>query len=172
MKFKPTQTQFPMIKQIVATVYVVDQEKILLIHHRKLNKWLPPGGHLDANEIPSEAAKREVLEETGYEVELISDEHIWVERRNASSLPRPYLCLLEEIPAHGDTPAHQHIDFCYLGKVTGGSPLFNQREIQSMKWFDWEELQGLKPDLDIFEETLQVIRKILNPALALNNVVD
>jgi 8-oxo-dGTP pyrophosphatase MutT (NUDIX family) len=44
---------------------VVDGERVLLLFHAKLAMWLPPGGHVDPDELPDEAAVREVLEETG-----------------------------------------------------------------------------------------------------------
>ncbi len=137
-----------------------------MLFHRKLKKWLPPGGHVDPNEIPSLAAIREVFEETGYQIELISDEHVWIQRWNAKSLPRPYLCLLEEIPAHGDHPAHQHVDLIYLGRLTGGDININRQEADSLAWFSLEEIETLKPDVEIFIETQQVIRKILTPSFA------
>src|SRR5262249_11388560 len=100
-----------MIRQFTAAVYIFEYPRVLLIHHRKFNKWLPPGGHLEPNELPSEGVCREALEETGLEIELISQDNVKIERWNAVSLPRPYLCLLEEIPAYGEEPAHQHVDF-------------------------------------------------------------
>ena len=38
---------------------------MLMIHHRKLGRWMPPGGHVDVDEFPCDAAVRETLEETG-----------------------------------------------------------------------------------------------------------
>jgi len=152
-----------MIRQFTATVYIVDEEKnrVLLIHHKKLDKWLPPGGHIDPNETPPEAAIREAKEETGLDVELIKQENIWLNKPNAQSLVRPYLCLLEEIPAHGDHPAHQHIDQIFLGRPIGGETNHNTDEVHDMKWFTWDELQALKPEVEIFEETLEAIQTIL-----------
>ena len=43
-------------------IFVVHDEKILLIHHRKLNKWLPLGGHIELDEDPEQAALREAKE--------------------------------------------------------------------------------------------------------------
>ncbi len=149
-----------MERQYTSTAYIISEERILLIYHRKFRKWLPPGGHIDPNELPSEAAKREVLEETGLEVELFSDEHIWVERSNANSLPRPYMCLLEEIPAHGTQVAHQHIDFIYLARPTGGEEKINETEIGGMRWFTLEEVELLIDDAEIFTETKKTIDSI------------
>jgi 8-oxo-dGTP pyrophosphatase MutT (NUDIX family) len=39
-----------------------------MLKHKKLGKWLPPGGHIEPNELPDDAACREVLEETGLKV--------------------------------------------------------------------------------------------------------
>ncbi len=153
-----------MERQFTATVYILDEKtkQVLLIHHKKLDKWLPPGGHIDPNETPPEAAIREAKEETGLDVELIKQENIWVDKPNAKSLVRPYLCLLEEIPAHGDKPAHQHIDQIFIGRPIGGETNHNGEEVHDMKWFTWEELQELKPEVEIFEETLETIQVILD----------
>lgn len=151
-----------MQRQFVATVYIFAEQRVLLIYHRKLQKWLGAGGHLDANELPSEAAIREAIEETGIEVELLSDEHVWVECWNAKSIPRPYLCLLEEIPSFGDQPAHQHIDNIYIGRAIGGEEKINHRETDGLRWFSWEEIQGLKEDQEIFVETKSVLKSIFN----------
>ena len=87
-----------MERQFTATVYILNEERVLLIQHRKLGKWLPPGGHIDPNETPPEAAKREVLEETGLEVELIQQENVWINSWNANSFERPLHVLTRRNP--------------------------------------------------------------------------
>jgi 8-oxo-dGTP pyrophosphatase MutT (NUDIX family) len=151
-----------MQRQFVASVYIIAKERVLLIYHRKLQKWLPAGGHVDPNELPSEAAIREAFEETGMEVELLSDEHLWVDRWNAKSFPRPFLCLLEEIPAYKEQPAHQHIDNVYIGRTIGGHEKINETETEGLRWFSWEEIQDLEDDQDIFAETKSVLQSIFN----------
>lgn len=144
-----------MKREFTATAYIFDKQKILLIYHRKLLKWLPPGGHIEENETPPEAALRETLEETGLVIELIKQENTWVNQLNASSFERPYLCLLEEIPAYKDIPTHQHMDMIYIAR-----PLQQQTNItpsEKMRWFTLSELLELQLEVDIFTETLQVI---------------
>ena len=60
-------------KHFVATGFVVnkDRTKMLMVYHKKLGKWLAPGGHLEQNETPGQAARREVNEETGIELSSI-----------------------------------------------------------------------------------------------------
>lgn len=53
---------------LTASAFLVHQDKILLIKHKKLGIWLGPGGHIDADETPHQAAAREFLEETGLQV--------------------------------------------------------------------------------------------------------
>lgn len=151
-----------MERQFCATAYIVKEERILLILHRKLKKWVPPGGHLNPNETPAEGARREAFEETGLEIEFIKQENVWVERWNANSFERPHLCLVEEIPAYKNIPKHQHIDFIYLARPSGGNEQQNTLETDGLRWFTLEEIEALAPDEEIFVETQQVIRTILN----------
>ncbi len=150
-----------MEKQFTATVYLIENNKVLLLFHPKLKKWLPPGGHLESNELPSECAKREAFEETGLIIELTKDEHVWVDRWSASSFERPWLCLLENIPPHGPQPAHQHIDFIYLGRPVGGHTSEAHQIQNAIRWLSLEEVLSLEPDQEIFVETQEVIQKIL-----------
>jgi 8-oxo-dGTP pyrophosphatase MutT (NUDIX family) len=151
-----------MERQFTATVYILDNKKVLLIHHKKLQKWLPPGGHMDPNETPPEAAIREAKEETGLDVKLTLQENVWITRWNANSFARPYLCLLEEIPAFGNTPAHQHIDFIYVAEPTGGALTHNSKETKDIRWFTLEEIESLQSDHEIFEETKQTLKKLMH----------
>jgi 8-oxo-dGTP pyrophosphatase MutT (NUDIX family) len=150
---------FGMEKQFTASVYIIDGQKVLLIKHPKLKKWLPPGGHVEANETPVEAAYREVLEETGLEIELITQENVWVNCWNAKSFVRPYLCLLEEIPPYKNQPAHQHMDFVYLARLVKGKTALPSE--LPYEWFDKQDLDKLQPDVDIFHETLQILHHLL-----------
>lgn len=144
-----------MERHFTATTYIIQNGKVLLIPHAKLQKWLPPGGHVELNETPPECAKREAFEETGLEIEIIPQENLWVEHWNASSIERPYMCLLENIPEHGAKPAHQHIDFIYLAKPLTGT--LNDEA----RWFSLEEAESLVDDVEIFVETKKTIRHLL-----------
>ena len=50
---------------VTASAFVVSSRGVILHRHRRLDKWLQPGGHVDDGEGPEAAALRETLEETG-----------------------------------------------------------------------------------------------------------
>jgi ADP-ribose pyrophosphatase YjhB (NUDIX family) len=151
-----------MIREMTATVYILENEKTLMIYHKKLNKWLPPGGHLEPDELPAEGAIREAKEETGLEIALIPQENIWIKPRwNGRSFERPYMCLLEHIPELNGSPAHEHVDFIYIGYPIGGELKHNTDETNGLKWFTLEEIEKLERDVEIFDETYQVLSHLI-----------
>ncbi len=129
-------------RHFVATVYVVDDGATLLHEHDGLDMWLPPGGHVDRDELPHEAALREVHEETGLDVELVAPRGD-VESATATSLPRPQQFLLEDINVADGEVGHQHVDFVYYGRadrrdvVPAGD---DEQDADDWAWFGADEL--------------------------------
>lgn len=136
-------------RDFTATTFVVDHERTLLLHHRKLGKWFPPGGHIEPNELPHEAALREVREETGLEAELLQHGALL---GHVAVLPQPFCMLLETI-----APDHQHIDLIYFARVTGGSLTHAEREALAARWATWEELG----DSEIAEDIRELGRRAI-----------
>lgn len=145
-----------MEREWTATVYIFHRKKVLLHRHPKLNRWLPPGGHLEENETPVEAALREVKEEAGLEVSLLSDDFVHIDTPTAKSLPRPYVILLAEVPPHRERPAHQHIDAIYLATLTSDALPFP--ECPGFRWFSREEMREIEEEL--FLDTKELLKKV------------
>lgn len=124
-------------RDFTATTFVVHEGRTLLLHHRKLDAWFPPGGHIDPHELPDVAAVREVREESGLEVELLDQGGVLGAVR---VLPQPFCILLEDI-----APGHQHIDLIYFARVRGGALAHAEREAHAARWLTWEELGA--PDI-------------------------
>lgn len=134
-----------MKRELTATVYLFHEGKVLLHFHPKFGKWLPPGGHVEESETPSEAAEREVLEETTLAFTFLDDSPFSMDAPHAKTLPRPFLSLLENIPPKGSLEAHQHIDSIYLGKITT-NPLPTELP-NGFRWFSPEQLLEIQEEL-------------------------
>lgn len=141
-------------RHFVATVYIVADGATALHEHDRLGMWLPPGGHVDRDELPHEAAVREVHEETGHDVDLVAPEGN-VTSATVESIPQPQQFLLEDIDVHPDGHvSHQHTDFVFYGAV-------DERDIapagddeaapEEWKWFTADDLVAnadrLEPDV-------------------------
>ena len=142
---------------MTTSVYIVEEGRFLFIYHPKFQKWLPPGGHIEDNETAPEAARREVREEAGLEIEfLMQDDPI--ETPYSRSIERPFLVLLQDIPAFGQTPEHQHIDSVFVAK-----PDRTQQESSPShicKWFSLEEIEALENDKEVFPDIKIVSRNL------------
>ncbi|MES2273998.1 MAG: NUDIX domain-containing protein [Chlamydiota bacterium] len=145
-----------MERHFTATVYVFHENKVLLHYHAKLSKWLPPGGHIEPNETPPEAARREVKEETGLEIAFIEQENLKIDAYNATSFERPFLCLLEHIPERPEKPAHQHMDLIYVARPLEIASL---EDVSGFRWFTYEETKEIENDL--FPDTREMIKLLL-----------
>lgn len=141
-------------RDFTATTFVVDHERTLLLHHRKLGRWFPPGGHIEPNELPHEAAVREVREETGLHAELLQHGEML---GNVPVLPQPFCILLESI-----APDHQHIDMIYFARVVGGSLRHAEREALAVRWATWEQLD----DPTIAEDIRELGRRAIEACRA------
>ena len=60
-----------------ALVVSADEKQVVMLHHKKLNKWLQPGGHADGESFANVALK-EVEEETGLKEVYIEKPCRWV----------------------------------------------------------------------------------------------
>ena len=109
-----------LVRHFTATGFVVHRDSIALHWHRKVKAWLPPGGHIEANEDPVQAVLREVLEETGIEVEVVPTSSVLELSYPEQVLP-PYTIMVEDIhdPVDG---FHKHIDMIYFCRPVSEEP--------------------------------------------------
>lgn len=137
------------MREFTVATFVVHEGKVLLLLHKKLGIWLPPGGHIELNELPDEAAVREVWEEAGIECELIGERGVdVVEPRQ---LVRPYGIHCVEI-----APGHEHIDLIYFSRLRPGTSIVPQGNNESRRigWFSPEDFRALplKEDVRLWAE--------------------
>ncbi len=111
---------------VTASAIVVGRRGVLLHLHRRLHRWLQPGGHLEPGEPPFDAARREAEEETGLVL------------RHPRGGP-----VLVHVDVHGAADAHVHLDVRYLLFGPDEDPAPPPGESQDVAWFTWEEAVGL-----------------------------
>jgi 8-oxo-dGTP pyrophosphatase MutT (NUDIX family) len=120
-------------------IFVVRDAKILLIHHRRLNKWLPLGGHIELDEDPEIAALREAREESGFEVELIGERPPTTEPGTRALIAPRFLDI------HKITDTHRHIGMIYWARPKSGAMALAPEEHHDIGWFSSEDLDRLEP---------------------------
>jgi 8-oxo-dGTP pyrophosphatase MutT (NUDIX family) len=130
---------------VTASCFIIDPEgRLLLHHHRRLNRWLQMGGHLEPGEDPVAAALREGREESGLEdLRIISD--------GIADLD------VHRIPAGRGEPEHRHYDVRYIARTNSADSIAaDARESNQLMWFDLDRAAALMQG----EESLRVIQKI------------
>lgn len=137
-----------MKKQFTATGYVVNQDRtrMLMIFHQGLQRWLPPGGHVDPDEFPSDTALREVVEETGIHARHAGTGPLDMALNGTteSQLPAPFAMAAQLIPESHKDIEHIHMDMMFLLEADDAAPLTAQeQEVDAAGWFSRDQLEGL-----------------------------
>jgi 8-oxo-dGTP pyrophosphatase MutT (NUDIX family) len=154
-------------RHFTATVYVVADGATALHEHDRLGIRVPPGGHVDRDELPHETGLREVYEETGLNVELVDDTDP-VEAPDGRPLPRPRHQMLYDIDVRDDgTVGHQHIDHVYFARA-------ERRDIDpagddeappsAWKWYAPADLRASDLDPDTVQLGIEAIETVRGTA--------
>ena len=132
-----------------ATVYVVEGDAVALHEHDRIDRWLPPGGHLDRDELPHEAALREVEEELGIPVDLLAPVEE-IQSETVEQLPRPQHLQLADVNVTEQGVGHQHIDMVYYAEAPHRDvdPAPGEQPAADWTWFTARELQDRADEID------------------------
>lgn len=124
--------------------YLVEHGKVLLVHHNRFDKWVPPGGHIEPGESFAGTAVREFKEETGLVVEAISSQPaIHPADHNATPEPVPFYVDIER----EGFPTPALVQFYYVRRQPGAREQAVQAqlaEVHGAAWFGLEDLDDLK----------------------------
>lgn len=118
-------------KKYTASSYVIDDEdRLLVLYHKKFQKWLQPGGHIERGEEAWQCALREVFEETGIRIDIVSKTPLIVKEYH--------------------TPIGIQIDYQFLGIPFNTDIVFNE-EAKEARWIRKEDFQTLNVAEDLEE---------------------
>jgi len=114
---------------LTGSAWIIDctRRRVLLTHHRKLDRWLQLGGHADGDPDLAAVARREAAEESGLRsVALVS--------------PAIFDLDVHAIPARRDDPAHLHYDLRFLIEADADEPLVISTESKDLAWVPFDRV--------------------------------
>jgi 8-oxo-dGTP pyrophosphatase MutT (NUDIX family) len=128
-----------------AFVLSPDESALLFVFHRRLSKWLQPGGHIDPEDADViAAARREVAEETG------------VDELDAPAGPPSLFDVdIHAIPPRGTEPSHEHFDLRILVRARRAR-LRPDSDARDARWVEFADIQKLDTD----DSVRRVVAKI------------
>ena len=118
-----------MTGHLTGSAWIVDGSGMftLLTLHKKLNRWLQPGGHADGDENLLGVSVKEAFEETGLESLQLYQEKI-------------FDIDIHQIPANQNVPAHFHFDIRFLYVADINEPLHISDESHDLAWIALNQL--------------------------------
>ncbi len=111
---------------VTGSAVVVGRRGTVLHMHKRLHRWLQPGGHVEPGEGPWDAALRESQEETGLDL------------AHPGGGPR-----LVHVDVHGAAKGHTHLDLRYLLVGPDRDPAPPPGESPQARWFGWDEADAV-----------------------------
>jgi 8-oxo-dGTP pyrophosphatase MutT (NUDIX family) len=128
------------IGHITGSAWIINpsRTKALMLHHRKLDRWLQPGGHSDGDPNTLHVALREASEESG-----IEPTHIKPVSENIFDID------IHTIPASKKEAQHEHFDVRFLLEIDDTLPLISNEESNELAWLSFEEVHRFNNDRSI-----------------------
>jgi 8-oxo-dGTP pyrophosphatase MutT (NUDIX family) len=116
---------------VTASCFIVADGKLLLHHHRRLDRWLQMGGHVELDEHAQEAALREGREESGLDDLALLDDGI-------------FDLDVHVIPAAKGEPEHRHFDVRYVARTSSPQRVVIDRaESNDVAWVPLDRAEVL-----------------------------
>ncbi len=130
---------------VTGSAWIVDRDgtAVVLLHHRKLDRWLQPGGHADGDGDVRRVSLREATEETGLANLVTASDAI-------------FDLDVHEIPARGEEPAHFHYDVRYAFVADRSAAPIVSDESHEVRWVDLDDIERYAVD----DSVLRLVAKV------------
>lgn len=117
------------IGHITGSCWIINNnlDAVLLTHHKKLNIWIPTGGHSEGESEPLSIAIREGEEETGLKLHVLET--------------KPFHREIHIIPQYKDIPKHKHYDYTFLFKPVDSEDFVVSDESNDLKWIPLQQVE-------------------------------
>ena len=125
----------------VVSIFIVHQDKVLLVYHKKYKEWLPIGGHIDLPEDPEIALFKEIREESGLKVKILAHKP---DSGHAGVKP---IYTPSYVDVHRITDTHKHVAFVYFGVSAHDRVRLHEREHREFRWVARSQLDSKELDL-------------------------
>lgn len=132
---------------VTASGWIISQtgDEVLLMHHRKLDRWFQPGGHCDGNPDVFAVAQKEIEEETGLtEFSAVQGGIFDVD--------------IHLIPANSKDAAHHHYDVRFLFQADVATELIINSESLDLRWIPLTNVAAFNNS----ESILRMVRKTIS----------
>ncbi|QKZ14273.1 NUDIX hydrolase [Spirosoma sp. KUDC1026] len=135
---------------VTGSAWVVspDRQQIVLIHHRKLDRWFQPGGHADGDPDVARVALKEAEEETGLtDLKLV---------RSTGEQAPIFDVDVHTIPARKEVPEHRHYDIRFMVEADPKKAFVQNEETQDIQWVSLKKVNEYTQE----ESIVRMIKKM------------
>jgi 8-oxo-dGTP pyrophosphatase MutT (NUDIX family) len=126
------------VGHVTGSAWLLDSTgtRALLTHHKKLDKWLQPGGHADGDSNVLNVCMKEALEESGLPaIRFVSRQLLDID--------------IHLIPARNNEPQHHHYDCRFLLQSAGSDHYRVSDESHDLCWAKLDEIDGYNPEISM-----------------------
>lgn len=135
-RFRSLLTNFPdcykrsmLTGHVTGSAWIVNEnaDAVLLVHHKKLDRWLQPGGHADGDENIIIVSSKEAKEETGLDsLRAVNEDIFDVD--------------IHQIPEHKGVKSHLHHDIRFLFQADQSEEIVVSNESNEVAWFPLDQV--------------------------------
>lgn len=137
------------------STFIVHKDTVLLVHHPRYDKWIPMGGHIELDEDPEQALYREIKEETGLDVEILST------IPNVPGAQTKFIPAPNYMDVHEANPPHKHICFVYFARSASNKHVLSGEHL-AIEWLSKNDLD--EPKYNLSEDVKFYCREALKLA--------